>query len=285
MTGLPPEGAAGLAVAIALGLIFGSFANVCIHRLPSSRSVVRPGSACPDCGAAILWHDNVPVLSWVLLRGRCRACRAPISAGYPAVEAASAILLATLYLQHGLTPRWAALSWLAVSVLVLAPIDLRHGILPDRVTLPGLAVGLLSSPAAGGPGLAGALWGAAAGALVPLAIRSLYMGYARLRLGPRPVSAEPEADADQREGMGLGDVKMLAMVGAFLGVPGALLTLMVGSVAGTLVVLPLVAARRRRGATAVPFGPFLGVGTFVSLLWGPRIVGWYLELPGLLTSG
>jgi leader peptidase (prepilin peptidase) / N-methyltransferase len=289
---------AQLAVATALGLIFGSFANVCIHRLPEGRSVVWPGSACPQCGRAIAWYDNIPVISWIVLRGRCRGCAARIPVRYPLVEALCGALLLALCLQHGLTWRWAALSWLAISIVVLVPIDQRHGILPDRVTLPGIAAGLGFSFLAGEPTPAGSLRGALVGALVPLGVRSLYIAYVRLRERLHPAPAAPdaqpsipppdapleqaavlEADASpQREGMGLGDVKMLAMVGAFLGAPLTLLTMLLGSVLGTAYVLPLLATGRHGMKTPLPFGPFLGVAALVAAFWGNDMLRWYLDL-------
>jgi leader peptidase (prepilin peptidase)/N-methyltransferase len=297
---LPPP--ARLAVAALLGLIFGSFANVCIHRLPEGRSVVWPGSACPRCGRGIAWYDNVPVVSWLLLRGRCRSCGAGIPAQYPLVEALCGALTLALCLQHGLSWRWAALSWMAISIVVLVPIDRRHGILPDRVTLPGIAAGLALSLPAGEPAPLDALRGALVGALVPLGVRSLYIVYARARDRRRTAAAapggvagpgEPRADAvagsgeadpgaPQREGMGLGDVKMLAMVGAFLGAPLVLLTMFLGSVFGTLYVLPLLATGRHGMKTPLPFGPFLGVAALVAAFWGDALLQWYfgLLLPG-----
>ncbi len=293
MTPVPladPVGLLGVAVVVALGLIFGSFANVCIHRIPEGRSVVWPGSACPACGAAIRWYDNIPVLSWLALAGRCRACRARIAAVYPLVELVTALLLLTLYMQHGPTVRWASLSWLTVSIIVLVPIDMRFGILPDRVTLPGLALGLLVSPLGDDPGPGGALAGALAGALVPLAIRALYILYARIRRGGRATgekdaNTDEENEQERREGMGLGDVKMLAMVGAFLGMPRVLLTMLLGSVIGSLYVLPMVATGRQNMKTAVPFGPFLGLAALVSMFWGKEIIRWYLDLVVTLPFG
>ena len=297
---LPP--AVDLVVATTLGLIFGSFANVCIHRLPEGRSVVWPGSACPRCGRAIAWYDNIPVLSWLLLRGRCRGCAARIPAQYPLVEALCGALLLGLCLQQGLTWRWAALSWMAISIVVLVPIDRRHGILPDRVTLPGIAAGLGFSLLTDEPTPSGALRGALVGALVPLGVRSLYIVYVRARerlqaAPPVPAAAEaipgqaapadtaadygPEA-SPQREGMGLGDVKMLSMVGAFLGAPLTLLTMLLGSILGTVYVLPLLATGRHGMKTPLPFGPFLGVAALVAAFWGDGILRWYvnLVLPG-----
>lgn len=267
------------AVPAALGLIFGSFANVCIHRLPEHRSVVWPGSACPSCGSALAWNDNIPLVSWILLAGRCRACRAAIPAIYPAVEAISTLFLVGLWLQHGLSLRWVALSWLVVSILILVPIDWRHGILPDAVTLPGIGAGLLFSFVTDRPGILAAAAGAVAGALVPLGIRALYILWARARRGAEPDTEE--GAEERREGMGLGDVKMLAMVGAFLGVKGVLFTMLLGSVLGTAYVLPLVAARRHTMKSAIPFGPFLGGAAIAAAFWGASVVDWYV---GLLVS-
>jgi len=290
--------ASELAIALALGLIFGSFANVCIHRIPLRRSIVWPGSSCPSCGSPIVWYDNIPVLSWLMLRGRCRVCGAPIAWSYPLVEALSALLLVQLCVRHGLTLRWAALSYLALSILVLVPIDWRHGILPDRITLPGIAAGFAFSLVTGEPGWIDSLLGVSVGGLVPLTIRALYISYvgARTRLRPsapapsapalddaaarrEPDEApDPDLQAERREGMGLGDVKMLMMVGAFLGVWQVLLTMLLGSVLGTLYVLPLVMIGRRSMKSSLPFGPFLGLAAILGMFWGPQIIDWYTQL-------
>ncbi|MFQ5701355.1 MAG: prepilin peptidase [Acidobacteriota bacterium] len=273
---------ADLVVSGILGLIFGSFANVCIHRIPNKRSIVWPASSCPSCGATIRWFDNIPVISWLALRGRCRTCRAAIPIRYPAVEISSALLLVALCAQHGLTLRWAALSYMALSVLVLIPIDLDLGILPDKITLTGTAAGMgfaLFTKL----GWQEALMGAAVGAGVPLVLRAGYIAYARLRDrgGGSDAPGEPE-DAElaarRREGMGLGDVKMLAMVGAFLGLPRVLLTIVLGSMIGTLTVVPLLLLGRLSMKSPVPFGPFLGVAALISMFWGTRIIAWYLHL-------
>jgi len=257
-----------------LGLIFGSFANVCILRIPEGRSVVWPGSACGQCGRAIAWYDNIPVISWFLLRARCRGCGVRIPAQYPFVEALAGLLVVALCFIHGLTLTWAAMSYLAISILILIPIDYRLGILPDRVTLTGLAAGLLVSPFLAEPGPVGALTGAAAGAAVPLAIRAAYMVYARMKAGPGAEALSPE----HREGMGLGDVKMLAMVGAFLGVQKVLLTIVLGSFMGTLVVVPLMLLRRLDSKSAIPFGPFLGVAALAAIFFGDAIIAWYWRI-------
>lgn len=263
---LVPPGAY-VAIAAALGLLFGSFANVLIHRLPLERSVVWPGSHCPSCDAPIAWYDNIPVISWILLGGRCRRCRTWIPLRYPLVEALCSLLLVGLFFKDGATVQWAAHAWLAISVVALVPIDFRYGILPDRITLPGIAAGLLFSLVTPEPGFVQALLGAAAGAAVPLVIRAVYMLRRRKEEGPY--------EEERREGMGLGDVKMLAMVGAFLGAPGVLLTIMLGSLIGTLIVVPLLIVGKLTMKHPVPFGPFLGAGALIALFWGQALVAWY----------
>ena len=272
-----------VAVALVTGLMFGSFANVCIHRMPGRQSIVWPGSACPACGAAIAWYDNLPVLSFIILGGRCRRCRASIPFRYPMVEALSGLLLAALCYRDGLSLQWIAESWLTLSIMILVPIDLHHGILPDLVTLPGIAMGLVFSLAGGMAGLNASLWGGVVGALVPFSVRLLYMAYVRARSALRRDSLETpaensEVEQERREGMGLGDVKMLAMAGVFLGVGKVLLTMLLGSVIGSLYVVPLVLIGRQSMKTSVPFGPFLGLAALISLFAGTQIIDWYLAL-------
>ena len=234
-----------LAVFAAVGAITGSFANVCIHRLPRGESVVRPPSRCPACGSGIAWHDNVPVLSWLVLKGRCRVCRAPISPRYPLVEAAGAGIFAAAALLWGPTPVAVGGALLALAGLILVFTDLETRTLPDEVTLGTLALGLLVAAVrdrtAAEPGapfwaahghLAEAALGAAAGAAFLELVRRVY---AALR---------------GQEGMGGGDVKMLAMAGAFTGPAGVFLTLFFASLAGTLVAGGAALVRRARWAAA-----------------------------------
>lgn len=240
-----PEEAALLPVVVLLGAIVGSFANVCIHRLPRGGSVVTPRSACPACGTPIRATDNVPILSWILLRGRCRSCRAPISPRYPLVEALVAAIFLVAALRHGIGPLAAAGAILATAAVVLATTDLEARVLPDEVTLGVLGLGLLLAalrdlPEVSSAGLTAfsghllpAAGGAAFGALLVWGVGAAY----RLLRGA--------------EGMGLGDVKMIAMIGAFVGPGGVLLTLLCASVAGTL--LAGIPALLRRLAWSVLF--------------------------------
>jgi leader peptidase (prepilin peptidase)/N-methyltransferase len=250
-------GAAGTAAVFLFGLVAGSFVNVVIHRFPRGESVVFPGSHCPACGAPIRAIDNVPVLSWVLLRGRCRDCRAPISARYPLVELVNAILWVAVFVR---SPGWtdfASGAFLCSACLALLAIDAEFRILPDRITLTGIAIGLALSffsrtrtplSAFGGAALgAGGLW-------------LLAFLWEKVR---------------KVEAMGLGDVKMLGMIGALLGASGVVLSVLLASVAGSLVGLAMVAARRGSLQTALPFGVFLALGAVASLFWGPEIVALY----------
>jgi len=248
-----------LAAAAAYGLVVGSFLNVVVHRLPREMSLVRPRSHCPACGAPVRWYDNVPVLSYLLLRGRCRACRSAISPRYPLVELATGALSVACAARFGVTLEGAAAAVLVLLLLPLAIIDLEHHLLPDALTLPGIALGLAFSTAGGLVPVRDALLGAALGAALPYLVIVAY----RLVRGV--------------EGMGLGDVKLLAMVGAFLGWQGVLLTLGLGSCVGAAVGLALIAAGRAGRSTELPFGTFLAAAALGVLFRGPELaalLGW-----------
>ena len=247
------------AVAAVYGLVFGSFLNVVVYRLPRRMSLLRPRSHCPACGAPVRWFDNVPLVSYVLLLGRCRACRSRISARYPAVELAAGALAAAVAVRFGLTVAGAEAMLLVMLLLPLAFIDLEHHLLPDVLTLPGVALGLAASAAGGLVPFADALVGAVVGAALPYAVIVVYR---RLR---------------GVEGMGLGDVKLRAMIGAFLGWRGMLLTLGLGATAGAAVGLTLIASGRGRRDTELPFGTFLAGAAAAVLLAGDvlaRALGW-----------
>jgi leader peptidase (prepilin peptidase)/N-methyltransferase len=252
---MPPEVAwAGVA---ALGLILGSFLNVCIHRLPRGGSIVHPRSSCPGCGALIRWFDNVPLVSFLLLRGRCRGCGARISWVYPLVEAANAAAYLALYARYGPGAAFALFAVFASALIALVVIDARHQILPDRITLPLLVLGAAGSGLNPEVTWTQALAGAALGAAAPAA---LLLAWERL-FGV--------------EGMGWGDVKMLAMIGAFLGPGRVLLTLMAGACLGALFGAALMARRRGTLRTALPFGVFLGIAAALSLWRGADLLSWY----------
>jgi leader peptidase (prepilin peptidase) / N-methyltransferase len=243
------------AVAGVAGLLIGSFLNVVIHRLPRGESLLRPASRCPECGAPVRPYDNVPVISWLLLRGRCRSCGAQISARYPLVELLTAGLFVAVVLVKGADrDAWLGLAFVAVLVPV-AFIDLDHRIIPNRILLPGGIVGAALVAAIAPDDLLEHLIAAvAAGGFLLLA-----------------VIAYPA-------GMGMGDVKLAAVMGLYLGrsVGPAMLA---GLLAGTLVGVGIMARKGMRAGrkTAVPFGPFLALGGVVGLLAGPEVVDWYLE--------
>jgi leader peptidase (prepilin peptidase)/N-methyltransferase len=239
-----------------LGLLIGSFLNVVIHRVPRKESLVSPGSRCPSCGYVLRWHDNIPVASFAMLGGRCRRCRVPISIRYPLVELITAIVFVAHYFVFGWTPLLAVRLLFSAALVALFAIDLEHHLLPDVITLPGLAVGLAAS-AFLPPGLVDALIGMVIGGGVLWLIGEAYYRY----------SGE--------EGMGGGDVKMLAMIGAFLGWKLVLVTLVLSSVAGSVLGLAIIAVKRGGMKYALPFGTFLALGALAASLIGDRIVSWY----------
>jgi leader peptidase (prepilin peptidase) / N-methyltransferase len=239
-----------------LGLVFGSFLNVCIYRLPLRESLMWPGSRCTSCGRTLSWYDNIPVVSWAVQRARCRTCGAGISWMYPLVEVATAAVFVGGVWLYGLTPLAAVRILFACALIVLFVIDLQHQILPNSITLPGIAIGFACSlflP----PGWRDSLLGILVGGAIPLAIAEAYV---RLR---------------GIEGLGMGDVKMLGMVGAFLGWKLALLTLLLGSFAGSVVGLSLIAARQGSLQRRLPFGTFLAVAAVIAAVAGDPMVAWY----------
>lgn len=273
-----------------LGLALGSFLNVCIWRLPPlvleredeegaggwrgflawQRDVWRdvgrafarlssPPSSCPRCGNQIAWYHNVPVLGWIVLGGRCASCRAPISIRYPLVEATTAALFLLHLWVLGWDPLLAVRLAFAAALIALFAIDLEHQLLPDIITIPGLVFGLLASLLLP-PGSRDAVIGVVVGGGVLWGVSD---GYYRWR---------------GVEGLGFGDVKMLAMVGAFLGWKGTLLTLLLGSFSGALLGGALVASGRGTMGLKLPFGTFLAVGALIASLWGEPLIGWYLSL-------
>lgn len=246
-------GAAGLVVAGLLGSFLGSFLNVCIVRLPLEQSIVRPRSRCPRCGTPIAWFDNIPVVSWLALRGRCRHCREPISVQYPLVELVTAGLWAAAAWAYGVNLHGLAAALFGTILLGIAVTDARHYLIPDEYTWGGLVVGLVLALRAGLPGLSTALVGAAVG---------FVLLYGIAWAGERVF---------REEAMGGGDIKMMTMVGAFVGWKGVLITLFGGALLGTLVFIPLTIRKRR----LVPFGVFLAAAAGITFVLGEAIVAWY----------
>jgi leader peptidase (prepilin peptidase)/N-methyltransferase len=258
---------AALSAAV-FGLAFGSFLNVCISRLPRHESIVRPRSHCPRCGAMIRSGDNIPILSWILLRGRCRHCRQPIAWRYPAVELATAALFLLSELRFGLTVTGIGMAILSFLLLGLAVMDAETMRLPDAFTLPGIALGILYStllPADHlGHAIASILWAASA-ALLLLLLRRLYFVIRH------------------QEGLGLGDVKLLAMIAAWLGPAPTILTLLLGALAtGLFGILAVTLSRGRRpfASTRLPLGSFLCAAAIYTIFAGQPIIRWYLHFYG-----
>jgi len=248
-----------------LGLMVGSFLNVCIGRLPAGESIVTPPSRCPNCGTPLAWRDNVPVLSWLWLGGKCRTCRVPISSRYPIVELATAVVFlvqGSMIPGSPLTDSVLAIqlaSRLVFSSLLVALLatDLETFRLPNPLTYFGVVAGLAFS-LVGPPGVLSSLVGAALGAGVLLMVRQGW-------LWARGV-----------DGLGLGDVKMLAMIGAFLGWPHVWVVLLFSSVVGAAIGVGLAIAGRGTMQSKLPFGVFLSLAAFASSLWGQQFIDWYL---------
>jgi leader peptidase (prepilin peptidase)/N-methyltransferase len=244
------------ALAGVLGLVLGSFLNVCILRWPRDESVVRPPSRCPGCGSGIAWYDNIPVVSWILLRGKCRKCGERISVQYPLVELATGLLWAWMAWRHGVTLEALRGATFGTILLGIAMADGKFYLIPDEFTLGGLAIGLAFSLAGGLPSLGEAVLGAA-------------VGFGLLWLvGILGTLAFKE------EAMGGGDIKMMAMVGAFVGWPGVLLTIFLGALLGSVIFVPLALAGRKKH---VPFGVFLALGAAAAWVAGPSLLAWYRD--------
>jgi leader peptidase (prepilin peptidase) / N-methyltransferase len=244
--------------AFLFGSVVGSFLNVCIYRLPKEESIVAPRSRCPACQSPIHALDNIPLLSFVLLRGRCRACGASIPWRYPLVEALTGILFALTVVRFGVTLQAAFLLTFLAGLIVISFIDLDHQIIPNVITLPGIPLGLLAGLLLRDPPLLDRVIGALAGA----GFLYLVLFYGGVLYG--------------QEAMGEGDLNLIAMVGAFLGWKAVIVTILVGCLAGSVLGLGLIALRRLGRRQHIPFGPFLSLGAIVALFWGDQLIAWYL---------
>ena len=245
----------GMLVAVVLfGLAIGSFLNVVIVRIPEGRSLWHPRSACPGCSAQLAWHDNIPVLSFLWLRGRCRKCGMRISRRYPTVEAVTAAALAAAYLAFGPTGDFIVAAVLLATLVVVTAIDLQHQLIPDVITLPGIPVGLVANVAIGHVSWLESLIGIVVGGGLFLLIILVSRG-----------------------GMGGGDMKLGAMLGAFLGWKALLFALFAAIVLGGVVGIAVLLSGLRGRKDPIPFGPFLAAGGAMALFWGERIVEWWLS--------
>jgi len=244
-----------------LGALIGSFLNVCIYRIPRNVSIISPSSRCPSCNTPIRPYDNVPVISYILLGGRCRVCGAGISLRYPFVEILNATLYVLVFYRFGFAWHTVIFALLCSTLIAITFIDLDFQIIPDVITLPGIAIGLV----------AGSL-------LMPDPfIRHSPLGFASSIIGLVAGGGLFYAIAViSKGGMGGGDIKMMAMVGALMGWKSVLLTVFLGSLTGAVFGIFLMISQKKGRKTKVPFGPFLAFGTFVTMFFGQEILTWYL---------
>ncbi len=251
-----------LACAALLGAILGSFLNVCVYRWPLGQSVVRPRSRCPGCGSPIAWYDNTPLASWLVLRGRCRHCGQRISVQYPLVELACAIFWVAAAARYGVSVETVRMAVFLMLLLGIALTDAHHMVIPDQLSLGGTAIGLILAALPGGFPFLAAFLGALVGYVFFWVVKLL---------------AEK---AFRKPALGVGDIHMMAMIGAFSGVAGALLAVLFGSVLGLLIGVPLSWWRGRLTlmGTYLPLGTFLAMGAAIAFLWGPTLIDWYLRL-------
>ena len=246
------------ATVFVFGTLFGSFANVCIYRLPQRLSVVFPGSHCPCCQEALRsWH-NIPLLSYVLLGGRCATCKTTIPLRYPLVELGNGILYVFLYHQYHFSAQSVVFALLATALLIVSCIDIVHTIIPDAITLPGMVLGIGSSAWLTSVGVGNAMVGVVLGGglFLLMAVLSVLILH--------------------REGMGGGDIKLIAMIGAFLGWQAVLVTIFLGATLGASVGLGLMLVRRKGRQEPLPFGPFLAIGALLAMVWGDSLLAWYV---------
>lgn len=244
-------------VVFILGAVVGSFLNVCIHRLPREESIVSPSSRCPRCRQAIAWYDNIPFLSYVLLRGRCRRCRESIGPRYFLVEALTAAMALLTYWKFGITPAFLAAFLFVATLIVITFIDIEHQIIPHEIILPGIPFFLLAAVFVMGVPLLDAFLG------IMVGIGTLYL-----------VAIYYE-QLTGVEGMGGGDVNLMGMLGAFLGWKSLLFILMTGALTGALVGIIMMINKGKTMKYAVPFGPFLSFGAVVYLFWGRAIINFF----------
>lgn len=246
-------------VVFLFGLLTGSFLNVCIYRLPAGISVVFPPSHCPRCSHRVRWFDNIPVISYLFLGGRCRSCRGHIPARYPLVELLNGFLTLALFLRFGLSISFAALFLFCSALIVVSFIDFDHQIIPDEISLPGIAVGFLFSFFIPGHSWINSLSGIALGGGSLLLVAYSYYWLTG------------------KEGMGGGDIKLLAMMGAFLGWRSIPFIVFASSLLGSIIGITIMTVRKRDARLAIPFGPYLALAAVLYVFYGRQLINWYLE--------
>lgn len=247
---------------LVFGMVVGSFLNVCICRMPKDESIVSPPSHCPQCNYQIRWYDNIPVISYLLLRGRCRGCGARISLQYPLVELLNGIITLLLFLRFGPTLAFAVLFVFCSALVVITFIDIEHQIIPDEISLPGIVIGFVMSFFLQGHNWLNSLLGILLGGGSLLLVA---YGYQWLT---------------GKEGMGGGDIKLLAMMGAFLGWKSIPFIILASSLVGSVVGVSIMLLQKKDSKLAIPFGPYLAFGAVLYIFYGSPLIEWYLNLGG-----
>jgi leader peptidase (prepilin peptidase) / N-methyltransferase len=248
-----------------VGAAIGSFLNVCIYRWPAEQSVIRPPSRCPSCEHELAWYDNIPIVGWLVLRGRCRYCGTGVSAQYPLIELATALIWIAAAVRFGVSFDALHSALFLTILLGIAMTDAREMVIPDQFTLVGALFGLALAAAPGGLTFVHSLLAAGLGYVLLWAVK----------LGAEKALGKPA--------LGIGDIHMMVFVGAFLGAPGMLLTLMLGSVLGLLIGVPVTWLRGRSTVMGsyLPLGTFLALGAAIAHVWGSAIIDWYLRFVGV----
>jgi leader peptidase (prepilin peptidase)/N-methyltransferase len=241
-----------------LGLIVGSFSNVCIYRIPRNESIIYPASHCPNCRSNISPKDNIPLLSYILLKGRCRNCKIKISIQYPIVELLTGLIYLIIYLTYGLGIQSLIYIILSSALIIISFIDLNEQIVPDVISLPGIAIGFILSFFVPYISFINSALGVVAGGGTILIIGLV------------------GSVIFKKEAMGGGDVKLAAMIGAFLGWRYIIISLFLGFFLGALAGIFLILSKIKSREDAIPFGPFIVLGSFITLLWGEKIISWYI---------
>ncbi len=241
-----------------LGLVLGSFLNVCIYRLPKGESIVYPPSKCPSCGAVIKWYDNIPLISYILLKGRCRNCKERISLQYPLVELLTGFLTTGIFLKFGVSFDTLYFLFLVYALIVISFIDLKFKLVPVKVCYFLMVIGIILSPFSENITFEDSVLGASFGAGVILFIIETYFVIRGV------------------EGMGYGDANIMALIGAYIGWEKVLLVLFISSFVGALIGISYMVFKKQGMKVAIPYGPFLSIGAYVTIIFGDSIVNWYL---------
>jgi len=243
-----------------VGLALGSFMNVCIYRIPLEKSIIRPSSSCPNCGKKIRFYDNIPLISYLLLLGRCRHCHHPISWRYPAVEAITGLLSLALFIRYGLSLQYLLFLLFATTLVTISFIDLDHQIIPDVLSIPGIVAGLAAAFIPGNVSWFDSIIGIIGGGGTLFLVGLIY------------------EKLTGKQGMGGGDVKLLAMIGAWMGWRSLPFVLLVSSLTGAIIGSVFLLAAGKGYRVKIPFGPFLSLGALFYIFFGPQLTNWYMSL-------